>query len=203
MRTATLVGSAAALLWSVAATAVTQGFSGTFQNANQPAALGGRCAVLTVNIANGPAPTFATGTSNFGAFTGVQSHCLDGPPPIAPGSIDRPYYDGRFTYSFAAGGTLFGTYDGMLTNGGTAGLINNVQNFVITGGTGQFTGATGAFIGTGTIRFGNGLPVGTLAFSGEVGGVPEPATWGMLIVGMGAVGATMRRRSRVPVRMTA
>ena len=194
MRTSRMIGCAAALLVAVPASAVTQGFSGTFQNANQPAAMGGRCALLTVNIGNGPPPLFATGTSNFGAFTGTQSHCLDGPPPIAPGAVDRPYYDGRFTYSFASGGTLFGTYSGLLTNAGTTGMINNVQNFTITGGTGQFTGATGGFTGIGEIRFGTGLPVATLTFGGEVGGVPEPATWGMLIVGMGAVGSVMRRR---------
>jgi hypothetical protein len=28
----------------------------------------------------------------------------------------------------------------------------------------------------------------------EVGGVPEPATWGMMIVGLGAVGASLRRK---------
>lgn len=34
----------------------------------------------------------------------------------------------------------------------------------------------------------NGAPVS--------GGVPEPATWGMMLVGFGAVGATLRRRRR-------
>lgn len=32
----------------------------------------------------------------------------------------------------------------------------------------------------------------------EPGPVPEPATWAMMLVGMGVVGATMRRRRRIP-----
>ena len=35
-----------------------------------------------------------------------------------------------------------------------------------------------------------------IAIAGVNGAVPEPATWGMMIVGFGAVGATMRRRRR-------
>ena len=44
----------------------------------------------------------------------------------------------------------------------------------------------------GTIRYG-------LVDIGSVG-VPEPATWAMMILGMGAVGAGMRRRRRTAVR---
>ena len=32
------------------------------------------------------------------------------------------------------------------------------------------------------------------------GAVPEPAAWGMMILGMGAIGAAMRRRQKVTVR---
>lgn len=35
-----------------------------------------------------------------------------------------------------------------------------------------------------------------LGVNGEMGAVPEPATWALMIVGFGAVGATMRRRRR-------
>lgn len=44
-----------------------------------------------------------------------------------------------------------------------------------------------------------------LSVSGEVlaaGGVPEPATWAMMIIGFGAVGGVMRRKSKVTTRVS-
>lgn len=38
-----------------------------------------------------------------------------------------------------------------------------------------------------------------LTFSATGGGVPEPATWAMMIIGFGAIGASMRRRQKVAV----
>lgn len=173
-------------------------FSGTFGNTNPPAAPGGRCSGLTVNIGNAGS-FYATGMSNFGAFTAVQSHCLDAGPPIAIGAPDTPYYDGRFVYSFAGGATLFGTYVGLLSNAGAIGLIDNVQNFVVTGGTGRFANASGSFLGTGTIRFGGGPPAAVLTFNEGAIAVPEPSTWGLMIVGFMAVGLKIRaRRSSSP-----
>ncbi len=195
------LGVSAAALGMALATAAhgtTLAFSGTFTNTNAPGAPGGRCAVATVTISN-TAPFSASGTSNFGAFTAVQSHCLDSGPPLAVGAPPTPYYDGLFTYSFATGATLSGTYTGVLTNGGSFGLVDNVQDFVVTGGTGQFAHATGMFTGNGDIRFGMGRPTATLTITDgliDVGAVPEPATWGLMIAGFGASGAMLRNRRR-------
>jgi len=174
-------------------------FTGSFANTNAPGASGGRCAALTVSIRNS-APFSAVGTSNFGSFSSNQSHCLDGPPPIAPGSAERPYYNGLFAYSFASGDTLIGTYTGVLTNAGAFGLVDNVQTFLVTGGTGLFANATGSFLGTGQLRFAEGPPSATLTISRgaiTLGAVPEPATWGMMILGFGAMGATYRKQRRL------
>ncbi len=191
------------LLAAVAATissplsAGTLMFSGTFANTNPPAAPGGRCAALTVNIGNF-GPFYATGLSNLGTFTSVQSHCLDRGPPIAVGSPDTPYYDGRFVYSFADGNSLFGTYTGVLSNSGVTGVIDNVQTFLVTGGGGAFAHARGTFVGTGDIRFAGGPPTASLTIGESVLTVPEPATWGMLIIGFTATGLAIRaRRSTV------
>lgn len=173
---------------------------GTFANTNPPAAPGGRCPALTVNIGNFGS-FYATGSSNLGAFTSVQSHCLDSGPPIAVGAPDTPYYDGLFTYSFAGGGTLFGTYTGLLANSGVTGVIDNVQNFVVTGGSGRFLHATGTFLGTGDIRFLGGPPAASLTIGESVLAVPEPAAWGLMIIGFAATGLASRaRRSAIPVR---
>lgn len=191
----TLATLALGLASALPAEAATRAFNATFANNNPPAAIGGRCPALTVTIGNA-SPFFATGTSNFGAFTGSQSHCLDAGPPIPPGSADVPYYAGLFTYSFASGDTLRGTYTGLLSNSGAAGIVDNVQNFLVTGGTGLFADATGSFTGIGQLRFVAGPPSASLRISDgviETGAVPEPATWGMLIVGFGAVGAIQRK----------
>lgn len=174
-------------------------FTGSFANTNAPGVSGGRCAALTVSISNN-APFSAVGTSNFGSFTANQSHCLDGAPPIAPGSAERPYYDGLFTYTFASGDTLSGTYTGVLTNAGNLGLVDNVQNFLVTSGTGMFANATGSFLGIGQLRFAEGPPSATLTISRgaiTIGAVPEPATWGMMILGFAAMGAIHRKQRRL------
>jgi PEP-CTERM motif len=170
-------------------------FSGTFANTNPPGTTGGRCAGATVTIGNF-GPFFATGTSNLGSFTASQSHCLSGGPPIAIGAPDTSYFDGRFTYTFA-GGALSGTYTGLLSNAGTTGAVTNIQNFTITGGTGRFADASGSFLGTGQLRFGNGPPSATLEISRgvvSIPAVPEPATWTMLILGFAGIGTAFRRR---------
>lgn len=203
MRIPVLTGCTAVLALAAAtpAAAGTLSFTGTFLNTNPPAAPGGRCSGLTVNIGNF-GPFYATGMSNLGSFTGVQSHCLNAGPPIAVGAPDTPYYDGLFTYSFASGATLFGTYSGLLSNAGTIGIIDNVQNFTVTGGTGRFTNASGSFLGTGNIFFTGGPPSATLTISEAAIAVPEPATWGLMIAGFMVTGLAIRSRRRaspVPV----
>lgn len=193
--------AALAAVTAVPASAGTLAFSGTFINTNPPAAPGGRCPVLTVSIANLGGPLYATGTSTLGDFTATQSHCLDAGPPLAVGASPTPYYDGLFTYSFAGGASLFGTYTGLLTNSGVAGIVDNVQTFIVTGGTGRLSNASGSFLGTGSIRFAGGPPSASLTIGTSVLAVPEPATWGMMTVGFTAAGLAIR--SRRPVRPAA
>jgi hypothetical protein len=186
------------------ASASTVLFSGSQSNTNAPGAPGGRCAAATVNIGNS-GPFFSTGLSNLGSFSTTQSHCLDSGPPLAVGAPDVPYYDGLFTYTFADGDTLFGDYVGTLSNAGSPGLVDNVQTFTVTGGSGDFAGATGGFTGTGTIAFLPGqAPLSSITFSGAVDapGIPEPTAWALLILGFGGVGAVARRR-RTPLLRTA
>lgn len=118
-----------------------------------------------------------------GPATGAHIHCCSlpgansavaidfGPPSATTGMLTRTYNlttAGTFTTGFtnANGGTVASARTAFL-NGLTSGrTYYNVHN-------GQFPG--------GEIR-------------GQLAAVPEPATWGMIIVGFGAIGGTMRRR---------
>lgn len=166
-------------------------FTGTRTNIDAPGPQSARCGTrTTINVRNS-ANSSSNGTSNFGAFAATLSHCIQLPPPVA--------YDlGEFQFDFASGSSLFGTYDGTLSFN-APGVFNILQNHVVTGGTGLFSGATGTFISTGTLSFVNGPPSAQQSFSGVLNapGVPEPASWAMLISGFALVGAVLRRRAAV------
>jgi len=70
---------------------------------------------------------------------------------------------------------------GQSTTVGGINILKNVQNVIEVQG--HTTGANG-YSGTATFT---------------AGAVPEPATWGMIVVGFGAMGAAMRRRQRANV----
>lgn len=67
-----------------------------------------------------------------------------------------------------------------------------------------FSGATYASLGIDATDFSQDLGGGQIvnfAFGTAAPGVPEPATWAMMILGMGVAGAAMRRRSRQTSRV--
>jgi choice-of-anchor C domain-containing protein len=87
------------------------------------------------------------------------------------------------------------------------------ETFNVTAQNGQFGGmgsmdwATGSFsfVGTGqteTLRLASSIPGNAGVFFDQVsvtGGVPEPATWAVMITGFGLAGAALRRRRAAPV----
>jgi hypothetical protein len=129
-----------------------------------------------------------TGSSPLGSFNYTHHVCISGPGPIQ--GVD-------FLLDFSNGDTLYGDLNGTATPSGVPLVSNLSLTYEILGGTGQFLNATGDFAGTGTVDQRFGAPQVSLNFSA----VPEPATWAMMLVGMGAIGAAMRRRparSNVP-----
>ncbi len=102
--------------------------------------------------------------------------------------------------------------------GGTCGtqiLLNNASSFTstpsdaISFGTSNGQGAAfyfadGAFTNFGTysnIIFGSGQAATLRISLAPTAAVPEPATWAMMLIGFGGIGAAMRRRRRTIARL--
>lgn len=163
-------------------------FSGTLSNDTPPPGPDASCSPGQVLISFNPGNAAVSGTSNLGRFLPSQRHCLTPPP--------RSYDGGIFSFAFARGDLLQGSYSGFLTPTDVGAVLDNVVNFVVTGGTGRFLDATGSFQGVGTLDRRPLRPVNNLVLNGflDAPGVPEPASWAMLIAGFGLVGTMARRR---------
>lgn len=135
----------------------------------------------------GPGTDFfgATITDELGAFTHVFNFTLTGPnaanasvTTIELGSIDIDFSSIQLDSNFFT----------------QTGFDPNAENWEI--------GATLLGAGPHSLTL-KGSVVGTSqdgSYSGVMNVVPEPATWGMMILGFGAIGAVMRRRQKVAVR---
>jgi len=146
---------------------------------------------------------------------------------IMPVTFTTPGADGSFSGTFGDTGitstTFTDTFTFNLPTGfatttvttGLQGLATDVSFTSVTlnghaftvgsAGTNEFrflnnlpvTTGTQTLILTGTSG-GNGSYAGTIAFAPAVKGVPEPASWALMILGFGGVGATLRRRRSAP-----
>ena len=183
-----LAGAAVLLIPAAAARAQVTPFTGTrtAENIPVPAPNVGRCGAPPNTLISG---IFGAGTSNLGAFTTVESNCLN---PIT-GSL----FAGLFTFTFAGGGTLFGTATGTVVLPPVGGTTTNTFEYVITGGTGLYANATGRLQVNGVVRFNpDGTTGNTFTYNGSFSTVPEPATVLLLGAGLLGVAATGRNRRR-------
>ena len=194
----------AALSLSGPAQAASVVFSGTRTNVDTPGTPAARCGSrFTASIRNDPpAGATASGTSNVGNFTPTMSHCITLPLSV---NMTNVFDLGEFIFQFDTG-TIFGTYEGVIdavTPGVFTGSFNIAQSHIVTGGTGFFAGTTGSFKSAGVLTIVPGQrPNVTQRFEGvlDIPAVPEPATWGMMILGFGVIGSALRSRRRVAVR---
>jgi hypothetical protein len=158
--------------------------SRTAENIPVPAPNLLRCGAPPSTLISG---IFGTGTSNLGAFTTVESNCLN---PIT-GSL----YNGLFTFQFTNGSTLYGTATGTVALPPVNGTTTNVFEYLITGGTGLYANAAGRLEVNGVVRFNpDGTTGNTFTYNGSFSTVPEPST--VLLVGLGLVGVVAAPRKR-------
>lgn len=74
-------------------------------------------------------------------------------------------------------------------------LITGVDDFQLSFNPRRETGNIGPYF----VSVGNSFDFGTVEYTfarAQVAGVPEPATWGLMLAGFGALGLAMRRRAR-------
>jgi hypothetical protein len=172
------------------------------------------------NTWNGLAPSTPTPVGNFAALDGDYSN-----GPIAQtitGLTVGQTYTLSFQYAFAQQKNYTGaTIQNLVMNFGAAGAKTGTGDhpWTFAGGptwtsagynlpTNDFSGwmsYTTTLTATSTsevlsfLALGN-LPVPPFALVTDIsltGSVPEPASWGMMLIGLGAIGAAARRRRRV------
>lgn len=150
---------------------------------------------VTNAVSNVGAPTCSSGFHTFvsaaagtsptlGAFTYSSDVCQAAGQPIV----------GTFNIVLGNGGSFGGTQSGLATpiafTNGRPTLLSLLIDYTITGGTGAYAGATGSFVGRGTIDASSSPSLISLNFTP----LPEPATWAMMLVGFAGIGMAMRRR---------
>jgi hypothetical protein len=126
-----------------------------------------------------------SGASNLGTFAYSQNVCTAGGGAVV----------GAFEFDFGTS-SFSGLLDGVSILR-EPGFADQFFTYVLTGGTGRFSGATGSFTNVGTVDNRDGPPSRlSLNFEGfiDAPAIPEPATWAMLIAGFGVVGAASRAR---------
>jgi hypothetical protein len=159
-----------------------------------------------VGTLTGGGATYDLNLGSFAAGSGLESTTLGVTNNIA-NSVYAEFLNGGFTatpasgFSFAnspftnlvggenAGGDLLS----FNTTGHTAGTYTEVLTF---NGYSSFPGETNQALGPITVDV-------SVQVTGGVAGVPEPAAWTMMLMGLGLIGGAMRRRNATAWRLEA
>jgi len=178
--------AAAGIVSALPAAAAVIDMDGTIYLSGGGATPVGRCApALTITNEN-----VTTTISNLGNFVFNSSECINPPPPTTT-------YDGLFSFDFASG-SVWGTTFSVLTESGTPDVFNLDGLFVVTGGSGDYAGATGELTKRGLLDRRHFPPDATavIGFVGSVVVVPEPETYALMLAGLAVIGFIARRRPR-------
>lgn len=134
-----------------------------------------------------PAST-SSGTSSLGNFTYTHNICFN--PAGGP-------FRGIFLMNFGTD-AFTGTLNGTDHPDSTPGVADVSWIYNILAGTGRFAGASGTFTGAGTVDPRVFPAPEAIHFAGTINtlAVPEPGTWGMMVLGFGGLALTCRRYRR-------
>ena len=155
---------------------------------------------LRANLAGGATTVDTSITNGSGGAIALQGTAYTNSVPGAPAPATTVIYgidsitDSLMTSAAPNGGVY--TSVGALGVGLTG---SNLTGFDISGATGiAYLSIDSAFyrvsLSTGAASFIDTIGSGPLIGFTATGAVPEPATWGMMIIGFGIVGSTLRRR---------
>jgi hypothetical protein len=161
-------------------------FTGSVTGVSNLVGADASCAPLQFRSAINPAST--VGTSSFGDFTLSTSTCL---------SLGGGASFGTFIIDFGTD-EFSGTFNGGSTPTDTAGISATSWLYTILDGTGRWAGASGTFDATGLADARTRPTHVSIDFAGDINApaLPEPGSWGMMLLGFGMIGLVVRRRRR-------
>ena len=144
--------------------------------------------------------TYGTGIAGAGSVraNGLVGVFLDASDPGTVAPVPLSFASLNFASLSPRLRQIFWIGDGLTGTG-----IGSVQQFVIpVGATRLFLGSVDGFGWKGnTGKF--IVTINGLDTVGGGGGIPEPATWAMMLLGFGLIGTTLRRRSATRIATTA
>ena len=157
-----LSASAIALAAASPALAQTIDFDGTNIVIDQLTPPGGRCVPQFANtVSFGPGDIRSDGSTTLGPITVTATHCVTSLPPT-------DIVDGRVTIALRAGDTITGTFSGRADATANEPGVAVTENFIVTGGTGRFVGASGNFTDIGTLSLAMGVGTFTGVIDGQI-----------------------------------
>ena len=167
------------------ALAQTIDFDGNAVVVDQLTPPGGRCVPTFANtVAFGPGDISSTGTTNLGTIAETASFCVNSAPPT-------DILDGQFTIRFRGGDSITGSFDGRAEATAAPNVFAATRNFTISGGTGRFVGASGAFTNIGQLAIGAmGIATTTGTIDGQISASAATAT-GNFATAQGAASAAL------------
>jgi hypothetical protein len=151
----------------------------------------------TIGSAIAAADYDAFGATFSGAFF---RQCGGGCPTPANGTfVSSSNFVGPFTVTFSTTTNAF-SFENVSNSGGLAEAFDASNTLLTSTSFSNFPGLfTLSASGIKSVRFSTTFQYGVDNFSYTLNGVPEPASWALMIFGFGAVGAAARRRAKVRV----